>query len=110
MDSSDLLILNAAVAHQGRAQSTTEMNELWVALEDWLAKQLPEVLADLNPGCSNEELSDLEQSLNCTLPKDFKAFYRHHNGQKGETTGLFFGLPFLNTDALYHSTARVPAP
>jgi cell wall assembly regulator SMI1 len=77
------------------------MDELWLTLEHWLAQQLPEVLADLNPGCSNDELTDLEYCLNCKLPEDFKALYRRHNGQKGETTGLFCGLPFLCTIALY---------
>ena len=73
------------------------MNELWLALENWLAQQLPEVLADLNPGCSAQELDELEQDLNCRLPEDFKTFYQRHNGQQGNTTGLFFGLPFLST-------------
>jgi cell wall assembly regulator SMI1 len=77
------------------------MNEFWLALEDWLGLQLPEVLADLNPGCSDEELSELEHCLNCRLPEDVKAFYRRHDGQKGESTGLFCGLPFLSTSALY---------
>jgi cell wall assembly regulator SMI1 len=77
------------------------MNEFWLALEDWIGLQLPEVLADLNPGCSDEELSELEHCLNCRLPEDVKAFYRRHDGQKGESTGLFCGLPFLSTSALY---------
>lgn len=91
----------AAGIHYGQAQSVTKMDELWLALEHWLGQQLPEVLADLNPGCSNKELSELERRLNCRLPEDFKAFYRRHDGQKGETTGLFCGLPVLSTDDLY---------
>jgi len=77
------------------------MDELWLALEDWLGQQLPEVLADLNPGCSNEQLSELERRLNCRLPEDFKALYNRHDGQKGKTTGLFCGLEFLSTVNLY---------
>lgn len=87
--------------HYGQALSTTQMNALWLGLEHWLGQQLPEVLADLNPGCSNEELTELERRLDCSLPEDLKAFYRRHDGQKGKTTGLFFGLPFLSTSALY---------
>ncbi|MBD1909243.1 MULTISPECIES: SMI1/KNR4 family protein [unclassified Leptolyngbya] len=77
------------------------MNELWFTLEHWLSQHFPEVLADLNPGCSDEELDELERWLNCSLPEDFRAFYKRHNGQIGEAPGLFLGLPFLSTDALY---------
>ncbi len=76
------------------------MDELWEALESWLGQNLPEVIADLNPGCSSEQLHELERCLNCDLPEDFKAFYRRHNGQKGEVTGIFCGLPFLSMDDL----------
>lgn len=77
------------------------MDELWLTLEQWLGQHLPEVLADLNPGCSSEALEQLEHQLGCSLPADFKACYQHHNGQKGATTGLFCGLPFLSIEALY---------
>ena len=77
------------------------MEQLWFALESWLSQHLPEVLADLNPGCDEDALSELENSLNCQVPEDFKNCYRRHNGQKGETTGLFCGLPFLSTSEIY---------
>ena len=78
------------------------MDELWLTLEHWLGQHLPEVLTDLNPGCSSEELDELERCLDCSLPEDFRTFYKRHNGQKGETTGIFCGLPFLSTNALYN--------
>lgn len=78
------------------------MDELWVALEDWFSQHLPEVLAALNPGCSNEELEELEGRLACSLPEDFKSFYRRHNGQTGNATGIFFGLDFLSTTEIYN--------
>jgi cell wall assembly regulator SMI1 len=77
------------------------MNELWHQLEQWLGQHLPEALADLNPGCSDQELDQLESRLGCNLPADFRALYRCHDGQKGETTGLICGLQFLSTQALY---------
>src|SRR6476469_4505035 len=82
------------------------MDELWLALESWLSQHIPEVLADLNEGCSEAELSELEHRLDCQLPEDFKAFYRHHNGQKGKTTGLFLGLEFIGTSNLYQEWAN----
>lgn len=78
------------------------MDNLWLTLEYWLSRNLPEALADLNPGCSSGELEELERCLNCSLPEDFKAFYRGHNGQAGEATGIFCGLPFLSTDAVFN--------
>lgn len=77
------------------------MDEVWLTLEYWLSQNLPEALADLNPGCSSEELDELERCLNCSLPEDFKTFYQGHNGQAGEATGIFCGLPFLSTNALF---------
>jgi cell wall assembly regulator SMI1 len=77
------------------------MDELWLTLEHWLEQHLPEVLTDLHLGCSSEALDELEQHLGCSLPADFKALYRRHNGQRGEATGIWCGLPFLSLDALY---------
>ncbi len=94
-------VLAAVGINYAQTQSATKMDELWLALERWLSDRLPEVLADLNSGCSSEELSELERRLDCKLPEDFKAFYRHHNGQKGKTTGLFLGLECLDTDNIY---------
>jgi cell wall assembly regulator SMI1 len=90
----------------------SSMTVLWQALEAWLQQEIPELLADLNPGCSEVKLTELERRLDCQLPADFKAFYKIHDGQRGDTTGLFFGLPFLSTDALYDhwSTWRELSP
>ena len=78
------------------------MEQICFTLENWLGQYFPEVLSDLNPGCSNQEISKLENRLNCRLPEDFKDFYRWHNGQKGDTTGLFCGLPYLSTNFSRH--------
>lgn len=91
----------AVYIEYGQPVTATSMDELWSALEDWLGQYLPEVLVDLNPGCSNQELTELERRLDCRLPEDVKAFYRRHDGQKGQATGLFCGLPFLSAIALY---------
>lgn len=77
------------------------MDKLWETLENWLSQHLPEVLNDLTPGCSSEELNELERRLDCSLPEDFKAFYKRHNGQAGEATGIFCGLPFLSINSLF---------
>ena len=83
------------------------MKEYWERLEIWLNTYLPEVFADLNPGCTASELESLEQQLGVTLPNDFKSFYLIHNGQELSshnriTSGLFFGLEFLSVEGIYH--------
>lgn len=82
-------------------QDLLVMDELCLTLEHWLGQHCPEVLSDLNPGCSSEDIDELERRLDCSLPEDLKTFYRRHNGQKKETTGIFCGLPFLRVNELY---------
>jgi cell wall assembly regulator SMI1 len=83
------------------------MKEYWERLEIWLSTYLPEVLANLKPGCTDSELESLEQQLGVALPNDFKSFYLIHNGQElfpnnRITSGLFFGLEFLSVDGIYN--------
>ena len=82
------------------------MKEYWERLEILLSTYLPELLANLNPGCTTREVDSLEQQLGITLPKDFKSFYLIHNGQNlfpndRIITGLFFGLEFLSLQGIY---------
>lgn len=81
------------------------MKDYWERLEILLSTYLPELLANLNPGCTAREVDSLEQELGITLPKDFKSFYLIHNGQNSFSndrliTGLFFGLEFLSLEGI----------
>ncbi len=67
-------------------------------LETWLAQHLPEILADLNAGATPEALDVFAQTVGCELPEDFRKLYARHNGQKGETAGLFYGMQFLSLE------------
>lgn len=53
---------------------------LWQRIERWLAANAPDLLDDLAPGATEEELIQVEAALEVKLPEDFKAFYRLHNG------------------------------
>jgi cell wall assembly regulator SMI1 len=76
------------------------VHQQWRYLELWLQDNLPEVAADLNPGCSEAALAELETLVGKPLPEDVKAFYRIHDGQFGKVpTGLFYGLLFLSLAA-----------
>ncbi|MEQ9944254.1 SMI1/KNR4 family protein [Pectobacterium aroidearum] len=65
-------------------------------LESWLINQLPEVVEDLNPGATQNELDAFIQHIGVAVPDDFLALYRWHNGQRMEqNTGLWYGMSFL---------------
>jgi cell wall assembly regulator SMI1 len=79
------------------------MSTIWKRLESWLAEQAPELLEDLNPGCSVEELENLERQIGSTLPDSFRLFYLGHDGQMScEPFGLFMGLTFLSIQNVTH--------
>jgi cell wall assembly regulator SMI1 len=68
----------------------------FIDFESWLTKNIPEVVSDLNPGTTDDELQTFAATLNISLPEEFKELYRWHNGQKMEiNTGPWYGLSFL---------------
>lgn len=54
--------------------------ELWQRIDTWLQTFAPARAARLSPGATSEELAEIEVVLGLTLPEDFKASYRIHNG------------------------------
>ena len=65
--------------------------------ENWLEKHLPEVVKDLNPPATMEEIQLLEKTIGRSLPEDFISLYQWHNGQMGNApTGLWYGLEFMS--------------
>ncbi|MBG9387421.1 SMI1/KNR4 family protein [Caenimonas aquaedulcis] len=72
------------------------MNELWNRFENWLSVHWPDVLPDLNPPATNEEIAQLEEALGVTLPSSFVECLKIHNGHS-TAEGLFDGFEFLST-------------
>ena len=54
----------------------------WTRIENWLADNAPEILENLNPGATEEEIKRTEEFLGVSFPEDFKDSYLIHNGQK----------------------------
>ncbi|MDQ6660084.1 MAG: SMI1/KNR4 family protein [Chloroflexota bacterium] len=68
---------------------------LWQRIERWLAAHAPHLLSRLNSGASEVALAQAEATLGITLPEDFKASYRLHNGGASLFVGMgesFFSL------------------
>ena len=72
------------------------MQNQWLWFEHWLTENAPEVISDLNEGCSLTQLEEVENETGLKLPQSFKDFYLIHNGQKDEDYfGLFYGVSLL---------------
>jgi cell wall assembly regulator SMI1 len=72
------------------------MKQLWQKLENHLREHNPELLADLNPPATDAQVRELEKQLEVTLPEDFVACLRAHDGQAGLAMPLFDGYRFLS--------------
>ncbi len=68
----------------------------WDVIHDWLKRKCPDALATLNPPATNAALAKLEKALKVTLPDDFKASYRIHNGS-ARGSGPIIGIAMLST-------------
>lgn len=56
------------------------MRDLWDRIERLLQTHNPRLLAKLAPGADEASLDALEAKVGVTLPDDFRASYRIHNG------------------------------
>jgi len=68
---------------------------VWDRLLTWCRVNIPELAADLRPGCTDDELDEMERTIGQKLPPDVRAVYRQHDGQEGRTPGLVYGLTML---------------
>ncbi len=64
--------------------------------ETWLAANAPQLTGALNPGATDAELRELATTIGAELPADFISFYRIHNGQQSERSGLLDGEVLLS--------------
>lgn len=76
------------------------MKQQWTKLEAILQDTAPALLADLAPPATDAEIASLEQALGMSLPADFVACLKIHNGQHGNSRGLFDDAEFLSTSRI----------
>jgi cell wall assembly regulator SMI1 len=75
--------------------SIIDMKSLWEKLKIHLCTRAPNIVADLNPPATQDEILALEQQIGMRLPSDLVACLRVHNGQIGKAEGLFDGQTLL---------------
>jgi cell wall assembly regulator SMI1 len=76
------------------------MQDTWVRFEAWLAANAPQLIDELNPGATDAELRELATTIGTELPADFLTFYRIHNGQQSEASGLLNGEELLSIPSM----------
>jgi len=72
------------------------MQEIWGRIEQWLAIHAPALLADLQPGASEQVIAETEASLGITFSEDVRASFRLHNGQVGDGPWMMDGWELLS--------------
>ncbi len=80
--------------------------KVWSEISGWLEQNLPEVITDLNPPASEEQLQQFEINFGLALPEDCKTLYRMHNGQRGQYRGAFFGMEFMPLERILVATGN----
>jgi len=76
------------------------MKEAFEKFKIWLKENYEDGLKDLNPPATEDEIRLLEQTLGCSLPKDFIECLKIHNGQGNMAGGIFDGAEFLSTSRI----------
>ncbi len=56
------------------------IQNIWHDIEKWYAENAPRLLANLKDGVSNQVITDFEARVGLSLPDDYKASLRLHNG------------------------------
>lgn len=77
-----------------------DMKETWNRLEAWLNEHAESISKALNTGATSLQIELLEKKIGKTLPEDFIAFYKIHNGQNDRSLGLYDGEIVLSIDRI----------
>jgi cell wall assembly regulator SMI1 len=56
------------------------VQSMWQRIDAWLSVNAPQIWQKVQVGASETEIQQAEATLGLTLPEDFKASYRIHNG------------------------------
>ncbi|MDF2935464.1 MAG: cell wall assembly/cell proliferation coordinating protein [Paenibacillaceae bacterium] len=65
-----------------------------------LKERIPDSGALFNPGVEESELDNLEKATGITLPEEFRALYRSHNGEGEGLSGFWAGFGWMKLEAV----------
>lgn len=57
------------------------ITSIWQDIKNWYKLNAPQRLEDLMEGISEDELINLEQKIGISLPEEYKASLKNHNGE-----------------------------
>ncbi|HEY6173321.1 MAG TPA: SMI1/KNR4 family protein [Kofleriaceae bacterium] len=57
------------------------IDEIWKAIEDWLRAHAGPTLDALRPGADDTAIADLERAIGVSLPADYRASLKRHDGR-----------------------------
>ena len=76
------------------------MQDVWARLETWLHANAPTLVETLQPGATEEQITQAEAFLSVHFPDGFKASYRIHNGQVPYLDGLIGTRELLSLERI----------
>ncbi|KAI1328781.1 putative 1,3-beta-glucan protein [Xylariaceae sp. FL0255] len=74
----------------------------WRRIDRWAEENYPELWDQLCEGCTNNDLTELEHQLDCSLPQDVRDSLVIHDGQErgGMPTGIVFSSMLLDCEEM----------
>ncbi|GAW12742.1 hypothetical protein ANO14919_021130 [Xylariales sp. No.14919] len=74
----------------------------WKRIDRWAEENYPELFDQLCEGCTDNDLTELEHQLDCSLPQDLRDSLMVHDGQErgGNPTGIIFSSMLLDCEEM----------
>ncbi|KAI0855420.1 putative 1,3-beta-glucan protein [Xylaria cubensis] len=74
----------------------------WKRIDRWAEENYPELFDQLCEGCTDNDLTELEHQLDCSLPQDLRDSLVVHDGQErgGNPTGIIFSSMLLDCEEI----------
>jgi cell wall assembly regulator SMI1 len=75
------------------------VSDAWRLIHDWLDRHSPTLRRKLRAPATDKAIAQLEKTVGVSLPDDFKASYRIHDGTES-WPGAIIGAPMLSVEAI----------
>ncbi|KAI9728772.1 MAG: Cell wall assembly regulator [Chrysothrix sp. TS-e1954] len=74
----------------------------WKRIDRWTEDNYEELWDNVSPGCTQNDINELEHELDCTLPMEVRESLQVHDGQErgGRPTGIIFGCMLLDCEEI----------